>query len=57
MATNLAIDLEILCEYLLGHGIAKTNLPKHLVLMDEMPMTPNRKIIKSRLPLPKSPET
>lgn len=57
MATNLAIDLEILCEYLLGHGIAKTKLPKHLVLMDEMPMTPTRKIIKSRLPLPKVPET
>jgi non-ribosomal peptide synthetase component E (peptide arylation enzyme) len=57
VATNPAIDLETLCGYLLGHGIAKTKLPEHLVLMDEMPMTPTRKIIKGRLPLPEGSET
>ncbi len=53
VATDPAIDLNTLCDYLLSHGIAKTKLPEHLVLLDEMPLTPTRKIIKGRLPLPK----
>ncbi len=53
VATDPEIDLDILCDYLLSHGIAKTKLPEHLVLLDEMPLTPTRKIIKGRLPLPK----
>ena len=52
VATGPAIDLDSLCQYLLDHGIAKTKLPEHLVLVAEMPMTPTRKIIKGRLPLP-----
>ncbi|MBT3493156.1 MAG: acyl--CoA ligase [Rhodospirillaceae bacterium] len=48
------ISLDTLCAYLLGHGIAKTKLPEHLVLLDEMPLTPTRKIIKGRLPLPET---
>jgi len=57
VATDPNIELEVLCDYLLSHGIAKTKLPEHLVLMDEMPMTPTRKIIKGRLPLPESDDT
>ncbi len=52
VATDPGIDLESLCQYLLGHGIAKTKLPERLVLVDEMPLTPTRKIIKGRLSLP-----
>jgi len=52
VATNPKIDLATLCDYLLGHGIAKTKLPERLVLVDEMPLTPTRKIIKGRLKIP-----
>ena len=52
VATDPHINLEILCAYLLGHGIAKTKLPERLVLVDEMPLTPTRKIIKGHLKLP-----
>ena len=52
VATDPDIDLDGLCQYLLGHGIAKTKLPERLVLVAEMPLTPTRKIIKGRLPLP-----
>ena len=52
VATNPEINLETLCAYLLGHGIAKTKLPERLVLVDEMPLTPTRKIIKGRLEIP-----
>ena len=41
--------VEELREYLLGHRIAKTKLPERLDLVDEMPLTPSRKIIKGRL--------
>ncbi len=43
------VTLEELCEYLLEQGIAKNKLPEKLVIVDEMPMTPTRKIIKARL--------
>jgi cyclohexanecarboxylate-CoA ligase len=46
--------LESLCAYLTRQGISKVKLPEHLVVVDEMPLTPTRKIIKSRLPLPAS---
>lgn len=52
VATDPDIDLDSLCQYLLGHGIAKTKLPERLVLVAEMPLTPTRKIIKGRLVLP-----
>ena len=44
--------LDELCEYLLGKEIAKNKLPERLVVIAEMPLTPTRKIIKSRLRLP-----
>jgi non-ribosomal peptide synthetase component E (peptide arylation enzyme) len=40
--------------YLLGKNIAKNKLPERLVVVAEMPLTPTRKIIKSRLRLPES---
>ena len=52
VATDKNLDLNQVCAYLLDKGIAKTKLPERLVLMDEMPMTPTRKIIKGRLVLP-----
>lgn len=52
VATAPDVTLELLCDYLLGHGIAKTKLPERLVLVDEMPLTPTRKIIKGRLEIP-----
>lgn len=52
VAANSDVTLSELCEYLLGYGIAKTKLPERLVLVDEMPMTPTRKIIKGRLTIP-----
>ncbi|MDA1097841.1 MAG: class I adenylate-forming enzyme family protein [Proteobacteria bacterium] len=52
VAIDPDIDLDGLCQYLLGHGIAKTKLPERLVLVAEMPLTPTRKIIKGRLFLP-----
>jgi len=37
------------CEYLLAKHIAKNKLPERLVVIAEMPLTPTRKIIKSKL--------
>ena len=48
-AADGAPTLEELCAYLLEHEIAKTKLPERLELVDEMPLTPTRKIIKGRL--------
>ncbi len=48
-AAEGAPTLEELCEYLLEHEIAKTKLPERLELVEEMPLTPTRKIIKGRL--------
>ena len=42
--------LEGLCDYLVGKGISKVKLPEKLVVVDEMPLTPTRKIIKGKLP-------
>jgi non-ribosomal peptide synthetase component E (peptide arylation enzyme) len=41
--------LEEICCFLLERGIAKLKLPERLELIDEMPMTPTRKIIKGKL--------
>ena len=38
-----------LCDYLLAHGIAKTMLLERLAVVEEMPLTPTRKVIKARL--------
>ena len=47
-----APSLQELVDYLLAQRIAKNKLPEKLVVVAEMPMTPTRKIIKSRLVIP-----
>ena len=44
--------LDELADYLLAKQIAKNKLPERLVVIPEMPLTPTRKIIKSRLRVP-----
>lgn len=44
--------LEELAAYLLEHKISKNKLPERLVVVDEFPMTPTRKIIKGKLEIP-----
>jgi acyl-CoA synthetase (AMP-forming)/AMP-acid ligase II len=46
------LTLQEVTEFLLQHDIAKTKLPERLVITPEMPVTPTRKIIKSRLKIP-----
>ena len=46
------VSLEELVDYLLSKEIAKNKLPERLVIVAEMPLTPTRKIIKSRLRIP-----
>jgi cyclohexanecarboxylate-CoA ligase len=46
------VSLGDLASYLLGKEIAKNKLPERLVIVAEMPLTPTRKIIKSRLRIP-----
>jgi len=48
------ISLDDVVAYLLSKNIAKNKLPERLVVVAEMPLTPTRKIIKSRLRLPDS---
>ena len=47
-----ALTLEEVVEFLAGRGIAKLKLPEKLVVVDDMPLTPTRKVIKGRLKLP-----
>lgn len=44
-----AIDLDMIKAWLAGHDIAKTKWPERLEVIDEMPMTPTRKIRKAEL--------
>ncbi|MFN0304228.1 MAG: class I adenylate-forming enzyme family protein [Burkholderiales bacterium] len=46
------ITLEDIAAYLSARNIAKIKLPERLVIVQEMPLTPTRKIIKSRLVIP-----
>ena len=46
------VSLQELIDYLLSKDIAKNKLPERLVIVKEMPLTPTRKIIKSRLRIP-----
>ena len=41
-----------LVAWLDGEGIAKLKWPERLILVDEMPLTPTRKVIKGRLRIP-----
>ncbi len=43
------LSLEALCAWLEQHGVAKLKWPERLVQVEAMPITPTRKIIKSRL--------
>lgn len=43
------IKLKEVCEFLGSHNISKIKWPEKLRIIDEMPMTPTRKIIKKRL--------
>ena len=52
MPNQEAPSLDALCTYLLEQGIAKNKLPEKLVEIDEMPLTPTRKIIKGKLEIP-----
>lgn len=44
-----SISLEDICGWLEQQNVAKMKWPERLVIVDEMPMTPTRKIIKSAL--------
>ena len=50
-----SVTLEAICDFLLGHGIAKFKLPERLEIVEEMPLTPTRKVIKGRLYPPDPP--
>lgn len=41
--------LDELCTYLIGQGVSKVKLPERLEIIEEMPITPTRKIIRGRL--------
>ena len=43
------VTLEEICDYLAMHKIAKIKYPERLEILDEMPLTPTRKVIKGRL--------
>jgi cyclohexanecarboxylate-CoA ligase len=43
------LRLEDLCRWLADHGVAKVKWPERLEIVDEMPMTPTRKIMKGEL--------
>jgi cyclohexanecarboxylate-CoA ligase/acyl-CoA synthetase len=46
------VALSDVVTYLLGKNIAKNKLPEKLVVLAQMPLTPTRKVIKGRLPIP-----
>ena len=48
-APGVALTLEDITGYLSEHDIAKNKWPERLESVDEMPLTPTRKIIKARL--------
>ena len=47
-----APTLEDLTAWLSGEGIARIRWPERLVLIDALPLTPTRKVVKGRLKLP-----
>ena len=46
------VTLAELVAYLAERNIAKMKFPERLVVVNEMPLTPTRKVIKGRLTLP-----
>ena len=49
VAGDVAPSLEAICAYLDEHGVAKMRWPERLEIVDAMPLTATRKIIKGRL--------
>ena len=49
VAGDAAPSLEAICAYLDEHGVAKMRWPERLEIVDAMPLTATRKIIKGRL--------
>ncbi|MBY6058760.1 class I adenylate-forming enzyme family protein [Leisingera daeponensis] len=49
MRQGKSMSVEELSQFLEVRQIAKMRHPEHLVILDDMPMTPTKKIIKSRL--------
>ena len=49
VAGDTAPSLEAICAYLDEHGVAKVRWPERLEVVDAMPLTATRKIIKGRL--------
>jgi cyclohexanecarboxylate-CoA ligase len=47
--TNSSITLEEICGWLDENGVAKMKWPEKLVVVDSMPLTPTRKIVKGAL--------
>ena len=43
------LSLEEICKFLDDHNVSKVKWPEKIKIVDEMPMTPTRKIIKTRL--------
>lgn len=42
-------SLKDLCQFLTAKGVSKQKLPERLEIIEEMPMTPTRKVIRSKL--------
>ena len=49
LAPGASMNLEGLCTYLERRGVAKMRWPERVMVIDEMPMTPTRKVIKRAL--------
>lgn len=49
LAEGASLALDDLCAYLGAKGLAKSRWPERLLVVEEMPMTPTRKIVKSQL--------
>jgi non-ribosomal peptide synthetase component E (peptide arylation enzyme) len=49
LGPGASIDLDKLCSYLERRGVAKMRWPERVMVIDEMPTTPTRKVIKRAL--------
>ena len=43
------MDLEEICALLQSHGVSKNKWPERLEIVEEMPLTPTRKVMKGKL--------
>jgi non-ribosomal peptide synthetase component E (peptide arylation enzyme) len=49
LVPDASLDLAAVTAFLVDNDVAKMQWPEHLVVVDEMPMTPTRKIVKGEL--------